>query len=61
MREILRERLLEGELVASGRFRREGLREMIEEHETGRANHRIRLWVILALAEWLSARGGATA
>jgi len=61
MRDILRERLLEGELVASGRFRREGLAEMIEEHETGRTNHRIRLWVILALAEWLAARTGASA
>jgi len=29
---------------------------MIEEHDTGRANHRIRLWVILALAEWLESR-----
>jgi asparagine synthase (glutamine-hydrolysing) len=61
LRTLLRERLLEGPLGDLGLFRREGLERMIREHESGRANHRIRLWVLLALAEWLAAREGAAA
>ena len=56
MRDLLRERLLDGPLGGLGLFRRDGLERLIREHETGRANHRIRLWVLLALAQWLHVR-----
>jgi asparagine synthase (glutamine-hydrolysing) len=56
LNEILRERLLDGPLNSLGLFRRDGLEALIREHETGRANHRIRLWVLLALAQWLHVR-----
>ena len=36
--------------------RRDGLEAMIDEHLAGRRGHRIRLWVLLALAEWMDAR-----
>jgi asparagine synthase (glutamine-hydrolysing) len=61
LRETVREKLLGGALDELGIFRREGLRDLIEEHERGRANHRIRLWILLTLADWFSARhGGAS-
>src|SRR5258706_1456223 len=41
-----------GPLAALGAVRHEVPPRLLEEHLAGRANHRIRLWVLLALASW---------
>jgi len=54
------ERLLaESALVEEGIFRREGIAELLGEHLRDRADHHVRLWLILNLEIWhrMYARG----
>ncbi len=47
-----------GPLAAVGAVRPEVPARLLDEHLAGRANHRIRLWVLLALAAWAEGDGG---
>jgi asparagine synthase (glutamine-hydrolysing) len=47
-----------GPLAALGAVRPEVPPRLLEEQLSGRANHRIRLWVLLALASWADRGGG---
>jgi len=55
--EVLRETLLDGALVRRGWMWRPALEGMIEDHRTGRADHRHRLWALLWLGRWLERNG----
>ncbi len=54
LRETLRETLLDGPLVALGWMARPALERMIDDHLTGQADHRHRLWALLCLGRWLN-------
>ena len=49
----LRETLLDEGLARKRVFRKEALAGLIEEHVSGRGDHRHRLWALLVLARWL--------
>ena len=56
LRPVVRETLLEGPLVARGWMARPVLERMLDRHLAGKADHRHRLWALLWLGRWLSAR-----
>jgi len=49
----LRETLLDKKFLDRGIFRKEAIHGLINDHLTGRDDHRHRLWAILVLAKWL--------
>lgn len=49
---IVRERVLHGGLNSLGYFDPTGIRRVVEEHFTGRANHAAAVWALLVLASW---------
>jgi len=51
--ETLRQSLLDPALDRQGIFRREALEGLINDHLSGRADHRHRLWALLVFARWL--------
>lgn len=52
----LQETLLDGSLLRRGIFRPESLAGLINDHVSGRGDHRHRLWALLVLARWLNAQ-----
>ncbi|MCK4601797.1 MAG: asparagine synthetase B, partial [Phycisphaerae bacterium] len=54
LRETLREMLLDGPLVGRDWLARVPLERMIDDHLTGQADHRHRLWALLWLGRWMS-------
>ncbi len=56
--EVLKETLLDRELLDKGIFRAESLAGLIADHATGRDDHSHRLWALLVLARWLVRQGG---
>ncbi len=54
LRGTLRETLLEGPLVGRGWLARIPMEQMIDEHLTGKADHRHRLWALLWLGRWMN-------
>ncbi len=53
LRGTLRETLLEGPLVGRGWLARIPMERIIDEHLTGKADHRHRLWALLWLGRWM--------
>jgi asparagine synthase (glutamine-hydrolysing) len=53
LREPLRDCLSESRLKNQGMFRPEAVRVLLDEHETGRANHRKPLWTLFMFQRWL--------
>ncbi|NNE43065.1 MAG: hypothetical protein HKN12_02555, partial [Gemmatimonadetes bacterium] len=49
---VLRHMLEESALVEAGIFRREPLQRLLDEHLAGRADHHVRLWMILNVEVW---------
>ena len=54
LRGTLRETLLAGPLVGRGWLARIPMERMIDEHLTGKADHRHRLWALLWLGRWMN-------
>jgi len=52
--QTLRQTLLDESFLGRGIFRREAVASLIEEHVSGRGDHRHRLWALLVLARWLA-------
>lgn len=52
LREELRQFLLSTDSLCEKIFRANWLREMLDEHQSGRANHEHRLWVLYMLENW---------
>lgn len=48
----LRETLLDSHLVKTGLFRRETVLQLIDEHQQRRADHHVRLWMLLNVELW---------
>ena len=57
LRETLRETLLDRAFLRRGIFREEALVGLINDHISGRDDHRHRLWALLILARWLARYG----
>lgn len=55
--DVLRETLLDPGLHARRIFRPEALAGLLNDHFSGRADHRHRLWALLLFARWLAAQG----
>jgi asparagine synthase (glutamine-hydrolysing) len=55
--ETLREALMDPGLHGLGIFRPEALAGLLNDHFSGRGDHRHRLWALLVLARWLATRG----
>lgn len=53
LKELFKSTLLEGELVKSGLFKREGLAILLEAHIEGKADNRKKLWTLFVLAVWM--------
>lgn len=53
LKDVFRERLLEGQLVKSGLFDKEALAILLESHITGKADNRKKLWTLMVLALWM--------
>lgn len=53
LREFTRDTLLSDETLSGTILRRDAVRQMIEEHESGSADHSYRLWSVLMLELWL--------
>ncbi len=49
---LLRSWLLDGAFVRDGWFRREAIERLLDEHRAGRADHHVRLWMLLNLELW---------
>jgi hypothetical protein len=45
-------KLLDPRTLARGLFRPEAIKTMLDEHASGRVNHRYRLWTLLMLELW---------
>lgn len=54
---VLRETLLDPWLREQSIFRPEALAGLLNDHVSGRGDHRHRLWALLVLARWLKQRG----
>ena len=54
--EVLRETLLDPGLYRLGIFRPEAVAGLLNDHFSGRGDHRHRLWALLVLARWLARR-----
>jgi asparagine synthase (glutamine-hydrolysing) len=54
----LKDILLDPSLRRSGIFKGEAIAGLINDHVTGRADHRHRLWALLVLARWMDRHGG---
>lgn len=52
LREPLRDSLSEQRVREQGIFRPEAVRILLEEHETGRVNHRKKLWTLFMFQRW---------
>lgn len=52
LRTVIYDVLLDPRTLARGLFRPEALQTMLEEHTSGRVNHRYRLWTLLMLELW---------
>lgn len=52
LRESSRRLLLESRLVEEGFFRRSALKNLLDEHQSGRVDHHHRLWMLLNLEVW---------
>jgi len=57
LRETMVETLLDAGLARRGMFRREALVGLVNDHLSGRDDHRHRLWALLVLARWLAEHG----
>ncbi len=55
--EMLRETLMDPGLHRRGIFRPESLAGLLNDHFSGKGDHRHRLWALLVFARWLSANG----
>jgi asparagine synthase (glutamine-hydrolysing) len=53
LKDLFTEKLLNGKLVESGLFKREGLAILLESHLSGQFDHRKKLWALLVLALWM--------
>ncbi len=53
LRELFTDTLLNGELVKSGLFKREGLAILLESHLKGTSDQRKKLWTLFTLALWM--------
>ena len=49
---VLRHLLSDSAVVKDGIFRSEAISELLEEHLSGRADHHVRLWMILNVEVW---------
>jgi asparagine synthase (glutamine-hydrolysing) len=52
LRPLLRDTLLSRRMYERGHFQRPAVERMIDEHDTGRVNHGMRLWNLLWLELW---------
>lgn len=52
LREVVKTCLLSSELIKDGYFRREYISQMLEEHQAGKVDHHVRLWMLLNLDMW---------
>ena len=52
LRDTFADLLLEGNLVAAGYFRRQGIADLLTEHVSGRVDHNYRLWLLLNFELW---------
>lgn len=57
LRGMLQETLLDPSFLGRGIFRPEALHGLVNDHLSGRADHRHRLWALLILARWLDVWG----
>jgi asparagine synthase (glutamine-hydrolysing) len=57
LRDFFTENILDGELVRSGLFKRDGLAILLESHLSGRVDHRKKLWTLLVLELWMKEWG----
>ena len=53
LRDVFRATILDGALVASGLFKREGLAILLESHQNGAIDNRKKLWTLFVLALWM--------
>ncbi|QQR64939.1 hypothetical protein IPH92_05320 [Candidatus Kaiserbacteria bacterium] len=53
LRDIFTKTLLEGKLVQSGLFKREGLAILLQSHQDGVSDNRKKLWTLFVLALWM--------
>jgi len=53
LKDLFTKTLLEGKLVQSGLFKREGLAILLEAHISGKYDHRKKLWTLFVLALWM--------
>jgi asparagine synthase (glutamine-hydrolysing) len=62
LRDFTRDVLLDERALARGYFRPEAVRNLVEDHQTGRYDHSYRLWALLVLElwqrEWLDKKPG---
>ncbi len=52
LKPLLHEKLLNSKSLERGYFRPEAVRQLVEEHQTGRWDHSYRLWSLLCFEEW---------
>jgi asparagine synthase (glutamine-hydrolysing) len=52
LREGARQFLLESRLVEAGLFRADGVRALLDEHQSGRVDHHHRLWMLINVEVW---------
>jgi len=55
--ETLRETLLDRSIEGLGIFRRQALTGLINDHMSGRGDHRHGLWALLVLGRWFRLQG----
>ncbi|MCX7015640.1 MAG: asparagine synthase-related protein [Candidatus Sumerlaeota bacterium] len=55
LKDLTRELIVSDRAVRRGLFRRSILERMLRDHETGRDNHRHRLWSLMCLEMWFGA------
>ncbi len=53
LKELFMSTILDGKLVSSGLFKREGLVILLESHMDGQFDHRKKLWTLFVLALWM--------
>jgi asparagine synthase (glutamine-hydrolysing) len=56
LRTVLQERLLDGPVSRLGRLRMGSVRQLVDEHWSGRANHAALMWALLVLSTWCARR-----
>jgi asparagine synthase (glutamine-hydrolysing) len=52
LRDFAREILLDPHALARGYFRPEAVRRLLDDHQSGRFDHSVRLWALLVLELW---------